>query len=151
MGPPREIGIFLVFFYCFLSVENWPQMAPNRARRIFVPTNPDLADFFWQNGFAFKTFYFCDFLDTTFLDVQVPRSPNFQISRFPDFQTAPVPAPQGSQRTHDESSDANLTTHSGIKYIERSPRCDIVPAVFHRFAITIPIDYELGCFTFFHV
>ena len=50
-----------------------------------------------------------------FLDFQAPRSPNSQISRFPDFQT-PAPAP-------DELSDPNLTPlpkHPGIKYVARA-------------------------------
>ena len=67
-------------------------------------------------------------MDPKFLDFQVPRSPNFWISRFPDlqipkfldfsrfpdFQTPPPP---------DEISDPNLTplpTHPGIKYVARA-------------------------------
>ena len=55
------------------------------------------------------------FLDPTFLDVQVPGSPNSQISRFPDFQTPPAAAPP-----LDELSDPKLTplpTHPWIKYV----------------------------------
>ena len=54
-----------------------------------------------------------------FLDLHVPRSPNSQISKFPDFQTPPAPAPAPP----DELSDPNLTplpTHSGIKYVARA-------------------------------
>ena len=61
-----------------------------------------------------------DFLDPTFLDFQVPRSPNSQISRFPDFQTPPDP---------DELLDPNLTplpTHPGIKHAARSPCHDML-------------------------
>ena len=96
-----------------------PEIAPNGARRIcflLIQTLPTFgAECIWVSRF-----FFLDFLDPTFLDVQVPRSPNSQISRFPDFQTPPAP---------DELSDPNLTplpTHSGIKYVARSPCCDVV-------------------------
>ena len=87
----------------------------------------------------FKTNYFAEILkvffyllDPKLLDFQVPRSPNFwisrspdlqiprfpgsQISKLPDFQTPAAPAP-------DELSDPNLTplpTHPGIKYVARA-------------------------------
>ena len=51
----------------------------------------------------FGNFYFFDLLDPKYLDFQVPRSPNSQISRFPDFQTPPAPPDL------DELSDPNLT------------------------------------------
>ena len=38
-------------------------MAPNGARKIFVPTNPDLADILGDTDFDFENFYFLDFLD----------------------------------------------------------------------------------------
>ena len=102
-------------------MEKWPRMAPNGALEVFFPANPDLADILGRTDLKFETFYFFDFLDPTFLDFQVPRSPNSQISRFPDFQTLPpAPAPN-------ELSDPNLTplpTHPGIKYFARSPCCD---------------------------
>ena len=47
-------------------------------------TNPDLAVILGRTDLNFESF---DFLNPTFLDFQVPRSPNSQISRFPDFQT----------------------------------------------------------------
>ena len=56
-------------------------MAPNRARRFFFPTNPDLADILDRTYLDFEHFYFLDVLDPTFLDFQVPRSPNPKISR----------------------------------------------------------------------
>ena len=49
--------------------------------------------------------------------------PGPQISKFPDFQTPPTPAP-----APDELSDPNLTplpTQPGIKYVARSPCCDL--------------------------
>ena len=96
--------------------KKWPQMAPNRARMIFVPTNPDLADILGRMDLNFENYYSLNFLDPKILDFQVPRSPNSQISRFPDFQTPPPAAP-------DEFSDPDLTplpTHPGIKYVARA-------------------------------
>ena len=94
-------------------------MAPNGAGRIFVPTNPDLADILGRTDLDFENFYLLDLLDPIFLDFQVPRSPNSQISRSPDFQTPPAPALPDP----DELSDPNLTplpTHPGIKYVARA-------------------------------
>ena len=51
-------------------------MAPNEARRIF-PTNPYLADILGRTDLNFQNFYFFDFLDPKFPDIQVP---NFQKS-----------------------------------------------------------------------
>ena len=48
-------------------------MAPNRAGRIFVPTNPDLANILGRTDLDFENFYFFHFLDPKFLDFQVPR------------------------------------------------------------------------------
>ena len=50
-------------------------MAPNRARRIFVPTNPDLADIFGRMDLNFEISYVFHFLDPKFLEFQVPRFP----------------------------------------------------------------------------
>ena len=61
-------------------------MAPNGAGRIFVPTNPDLANILGRTDLDFDDLVFLDLLDPTFLDFQVPRYPKSQISRFPDFQ-----------------------------------------------------------------
>ena len=54
-------------------------MAPNGARRIFVPTNPDLANILGRTDLDFENFYFFQLLDPKFLDFQVPRFPNSQI------------------------------------------------------------------------
>ena len=55
-------------------------MAPNGARRIFVPTNPDLADILGRANLDFEILYFFfDCLNPKFLDVQVPRFSNSQI------------------------------------------------------------------------
>ena len=75
-------------------------MAPNGARKVFVPANPDLADILGTMVLDFENFDFLDHLDPKFLGFQVRRFPNSQISRFPDFQTSPPP---------DELSDPNLT------------------------------------------
>ena len=86
---------------------------PKQGQEDLFPTNPDLADILGRTDLNFENFIFFDFLDSNFLDFQVPRSPNSQISRFPDFQTPPP----------DELSDPNLTplpTHPGIKYVARA-------------------------------
>ena len=77
-------------------MEKLPQMAPNRAGRIFVPTNPDLADILDRTDVIFENFYFFHFLDPTFLNFQVPKSqisgfPGPQISKIPDFQVPRFP------------------------------------------------------------
>ena len=95
-------------------MKKWPGMAPNRARRTFFPSNPDLADTLGRTDLDFNNFYLFVFWDPKFPDFQVPRSPNSQMSRFPDFQTPPP---------LDELSDPNLTplpTHPGIKYVARA-------------------------------
>ena len=86
------------FFFCIFSgpCRKLAQMAPNAARRIFVPTNPDLADILGRTDLDFENFYIFGyfwfyFLDPTFLDFQVPRSPNFWISRSPDLQIPRFP------------------------------------------------------------
>ena len=52
---------------------------------IVFPTNPDLVNILGRTDLNFENVYFFDFLDPTFLDFQVPRSPNPQIFRSPDF------------------------------------------------------------------
>ena len=100
-GPLAHQGKFAKFLH-FLDFsglwKKWPQMAPNRAGRIFVPTNPDLANILGRTDFDFENFYFFDFLDPTFLDFQVPRSANFWISRSPDLQIHRFPGSQFSRR-----------------------------------------------------
>ena len=67
-------------------MEKWPQMAPNRAGMIFFLLTQTLPTFWAERILILRMFIFFDLLDPTFLDSQVPRSPNFWISRFPDFQ-----------------------------------------------------------------
>ena len=85
------------------------------------PTNPDLADILGDTYFDFSFLFVGG--DSKFPDFQVPRSPNFKIPRFSGPQPlAPPPAPA------DKLSDPNLTPlpmHPGIKYIARSPCCDL--------------------------
>ena len=100
-------------------MEKLPGKGPNGARRIFVPTNPDLVDMLGRMEFDFVIFFGWDGggRGPSFLDFQIPRSPKSQISRFPDFQTPPPPA------VAEEFSDPNLTplpTHPGIKYVARA-------------------------------
>ena len=124
--------IFMFFFGPGKMAWDGPKWDP----RGLFPANPDLADILGGTDLDFEIFYFFEFLDPKFLDFQVSRSPTAQISRspgpqtskfpdsqiprFPDFQTPPAPA--------DELSDPNLTplpTHPGIKYVARSPCCDL--------------------------
>ena len=94
-APNRENSQKMTKFCNFLDFfgpwKKWPGMAPNGARRIFVPTNPDLADILGRTDLNCDHFYVCHFLDPNFLDFQVPRSPNSQISKFPDFQVPRFP------------------------------------------------------------
>ena len=48
------------------------QMAPNGARRIFVPTNPDLVGILGRTDLDFENFHFWVFLDPRFPDFQIP-------------------------------------------------------------------------------
>ena len=115
MAPHRENRQTYVFFFNFWDFfgpwKKLPQMAPNRAGMIFVPTNPDLADILGRTDFNFDNFHILNLLDPKFLDFQVSRSKNSQMSRFPDFQTPPAPAPLDP----DELSDPNLTPSQRIQ------------------------------------
>ena len=96
--------------------KKWPGMAPNGTLEVFFRLIQTLPTFWDRLDLDFENVYVFASLDPTFLDFQVPRSPNSQISRSPDFQTPPAAAP-------DELSDPNLTplpTHPGIKYVARA-------------------------------
>ena len=94
------------------------------------PSNPDLADILGRTDLNFENLYFENFLDPKFLDFQVPRSPNSQISRSPDLLQ--IPRSQNSQISRfpdfqtpppDKFSDPNLIplpTHPGIEYVPRA-------------------------------
>ena len=103
-------------------MEKMASDGPKWDPRGFFPTNPNLANILGRTDLDFEDFYFLGLLDPKFLDFQVPRSPNFWISRFPDFQTPP-PRPPPPPPPTDEPSDPNLTplpTHPGIKYVARA-------------------------------
>ena len=59
-------------------MEKMHEMTPKGARRI-SPTIPDLADILGRTDLDFENLDFGDFLESRFLDFQVP-----QISKFPD-------------------------------------------------------------------
>ena len=54
-------------------------MAPNGARRILFPTNPDLANILGRTDLNFEIFYFFSFFRT-----QISGFPGLQIFKFPD-------------------------------------------------------------------
>ena len=62
-------------------MEKMPQMAPNRAKSLFFPTNPDLANILGRTDLNFEILTFFHFLDPKFLDFQVPRFPKFGLGR----------------------------------------------------------------------
>ena len=100
-----------IFLHFSGPLKNWPQMAPNGARRIFDPTNPDLADILGDTDFDFEIYV------VLFFGSQISGFLGPKLSRFPDFQTPAA----------DKLSDPNLTplpTHPGIKCVARSPCCD---------------------------
>ena len=95
-APPRKNRQTFDMFWNF-SVHGehglgWPRMGPGG----FFPTNPDLADILGRTDLNFEIF---QFLDPTFLDFQVPRSPNSQISKVPDFQVPRFPDAAACGRT----------------------------------------------------
>ena len=59
----------------------WPGMAPNGARRMFFPTNPDLADILGRTDLEFENFHFFHAVDPQFLHFQVPRFLKFGLGR----------------------------------------------------------------------
>ena len=79
--PTKENRQNLYIFCIFPGPwRKWPGMAPNGARRIFGPTNPDLADILGKTDLDFENFDFSYFLDPKFLDFQVPRFPDAAAS-----------------------------------------------------------------------
>ena len=57
-------------------MEKMASDGPKQGREDFFPTNPDLADILGRMDFDFENFYFFHFLDSKFLDFQVPRFPD---------------------------------------------------------------------------
>ena len=56
-------------------------MAPNGARRIFVPTDPDLDNILCRKDLDVENFHFFHLLDPKFLDFQVLRFPKSGLGR----------------------------------------------------------------------
>ena len=71
--------------------KKWPQMAPNRAGRIFFLLIQTLPTFWAERICFFRLFSFLIFWIPKFLDFQDPRSQNFGISRSPDLQIPKIP------------------------------------------------------------
>ena len=69
-------------------------MAPNGAGKVFIPANPDLPEILGDMDLDFVNFYCLDFVESRFLDFQVPRSQNSKISGFPG-STLPFPVRRG--------------------------------------------------------
>ena len=85
MGPPRKIGKNCAFFGLFLLTQKNCSDGPEWGQEDFFPTNPDLADILGRTDLNFENFYFFHFLDSKFLDFQVPRfeiSGNLEIWKF---------------------------------------------------------------------
>ena len=55
--PTKEKKAEIIFFVFFGPRTNWPEMAPNGARKFF-PTNPDLADILGKTNFCFFFAFF---------------------------------------------------------------------------------------------
>ena len=127
--PTKGNRQILYIFACLRSMEKMAWDAPKWGQEDFFPTNPDLADVLGRTDMNFEKFYVFDLLDPKFLDFQVFRSPNSQISRSPDLQIPTFPGSQISRFPDfqtpppDEFSHPNLTplpTHPGIKYVARA-------------------------------
>ena len=54
---------------------------PKWGREGPIPTNPDLADILGRTDLDFESFYFSHFVDSKFLDFQVPRFPRSGLGR----------------------------------------------------------------------
>merc|ERR1711965_4581 len=79
--PTKEnIMCFVHFLHSFGPWRKLPGMAPNGARRIFVPTNPDLADILGRTDLDFEI---C-FLTPNIWMFRSPDLQHFWISRSPD-------------------------------------------------------------------
>ena len=56
-------------------MEKMASDGPKWGQEDFFPTNPDLANILGRTDLDFENFHFFDFLDSKFLDFQVPRFP----------------------------------------------------------------------------
>ena len=84
----------LMFFEVFRSMGKIASDGPKLGQDIFFPTNLGLADILGRRDLNIDNFHFFCFLDPNILDFQVPRSPNFWISRSSDLQ---IPRSPNSQ------------------------------------------------------
>ena len=90
----QDFDMFCIFPVHGENGLRWPQMMP-RGFFLLIQTLPT----FWAERILILRFlYFFDFLDPTFLDFQVSRSPNFWVSRSPDLQIPRFPDSQISRR-----------------------------------------------------
>ena len=89
------------------------------------PPNPDLADSFGRTDLNFENFDLLYFLDQKFLDFQVPRSPNFWISRSPDLRIPRVPGPQISRFPDAACAGVGRTLRSQLDPSPNAPRDQI--------------------------
>ena len=99
-------------------MEKWPQMAPNRAGRIFFLLIQTLPTFWaeWIWIVRILIFWIVGPQISGFPGPQISKFPDFQVPRFSDFPPPLTPPP-------DELSDPDLTplpTHPGIKYVARA-------------------------------
>ena len=83
-----------IFLHFSGAWKKLPQMAPNRARRIFVPTNPDLADILGRTDLDFENFYFFHLLDPKFPDAAA-ASASAAAGR--TLRSQPDPSPKRTQ------------------------------------------------------
>ena len=76
--PTKEnMHFFDIFFFDFFGLwKKWPQMAPNRAGRIFFLLIQTLPTFWAERIWILRIFIFVDFVDPKFRDFQVPRFPD---------------------------------------------------------------------------
>ena len=108
------------------SMEKLPQMAPNGVRRIFFPTNPDLADILGRTDliliiFSFSIFWTPNFWISRSPDLQISGFPGHQISKFPDLQ---IPRFPGS-RFPDAAAACGRTLRSQPDPSPNAPRDQI--------------------------
>ena len=77
MAHQENSAVFVFFVVVFSG--SWKKMlgmAPNGAGKVFFLANPDLANILGDMDLDFENFHFFSFfLDSKFLDFQVPRFP----------------------------------------------------------------------------
>ena len=68
------------FFYFLSAHGNIRLKLPKMKPKGFFPADQDLADISGRKDFHLESFQFPDFLDSRFLDFQIPGFPDSQIS-----------------------------------------------------------------------